>query len=120
MLVSLSLVATRSFAMQTDLKPWVQAATHIKVRTMTQKMTDNVQIDDKSTVFDVKNKLHNLEGIPTDQQSISPLWTSWHTLWLLDRTGDKLNDNQSIKQIMNTFNTDRFLLCLSLRKQNSK
>lgn len=118
MLLSLTIIATKSFTMHTsnDLKPWVKAAEQIKVRTALKYLM-NVQINDNSTVFDVKNSLLDMEGIPTEQQALYPMATNWWTLGMIDKRGDKLqDDSENIKQIMNRNNSDRFILYLSLRK----
>ena len=94
------------------LKPWVQQAAQIKIKTMT--MDIDISITNTSTVADVKNTIHAVEGIPVDIQVIHPLLTSWRSLWLINKIGSQLDDQTNIKQVMNTFNTNRFGLYLRL------
>lgn len=115
--LSLSLAPLSMLAMEPQqMAPWVQNAKTVTVRTALKTLNDGIEITDKSTIADLKVSLHDREGIPTDQQSIHPLFTSWKTLKLIDYRGPVLQDNENIKQVMNLFNTNRFILFLSLRK----
>ena len=118
--LSLSFFALPTFTMERQsLAPWVQQAQTVNVRTAMKLLNDGITITDKSTIADLKVSLFDREGIPTDQQAIHPLFTSWWTLKLRDYTGPLLQDNENLKQVMNRFNTDRFILFLSLRKSTN-
>lgn len=115
--LSLSILSISTFGMeQQALAPWVQKSNTVGVRTALKSLNEGITITDASTVADLKVSLFDLEGIPTQQQVIHPLFTSWWTLKLRDYTGPVLQDNENIKQIMTRFNTNRFILFLSLRQ----
>lgn len=116
-LLSLSIISLAALAMEKQtLAPWVQQAQTVNVRTALKTLNDGISITDTSTIADLKLSLHDREGIPSEQQVIHPLFTSWWTLKLFDKTGPVLQDDENIKQVMTRFNTNRFILFLSLRK----
>lgn len=96
----------------------VQATQEIRVRTLTKYSYVNVPIDGNSTIQDVKNILSTMKNIPANQQSLHPLWFNtgkWQLAQfrgsaLADESGPCLENNANIKNIMQKYKSDRFLL----------
>lgn len=122
--LSISFITVTSFAMEKaqDLKQWVQDAKEIRIKTALLGMSIvavkklKVPINDNTTILDVKSWLQAKERVFTHDQSLYPLQTNWWTLGLVDKQGEKLEDNQNIKQIMQDKNSDRFLMLMPLKK----
>ncbi len=115
-LLSISLITATGFAMQQGqhLKAWVLAANSIHVSTPLKLINDHLPITNNSTVLDVKTHIKDMEGIPVAQQSLFPLYYTYEIIIPSEKRGENLPDNVTIKQIMNLYDTERFLLAINL------
>lgn len=109
--LSCCLVTTSIFAMQQNqLKPWVQSATTIQIKTTKQSYTIN--IDDNTAVLDIKSELLHKEGILLAQQMLIAAGTKY---LVLPNNSPALANGMIIKAVMNEYNTDTFKLFLQSR-----
>ncbi len=96
------------------LQPWVQNASKVKVQTM--KTSFEIDIENGTTVLDVKKQLLRSEGIPVTQQSINAVRAkAWFPWFVAEERSPKLDDTKRVKEAMNEYNTDLFELYLSLK-----
>lgn len=118
-LLFLSLSALVSFScscMQNanhHLKPWVQAARDIHVKTSLKQINDHLAIDDNTTIVDVKRHIENREGISLAIQSLYALYSKG-IFSQNEVMSERLPDGENVKQIMNLYNSRRFLLVLHI------
>ena len=88
------------------LKPWVRNATMVYMRMY--KNYWQISIEETTTIATLKRKIQSSDGISAENQDIMPFWKKWWTLWLAEGHGPSLDNNQSVKQIMNDYNTNCF------------
>lgn len=138
MVLSCSFIAVSTFAMQmpgslkepfdkgSKLRTWVRNAKEIRVRVIKEsthlKIIEGTvlgiklhNIQDDTTVLDIKQRFQQDEGVSVEQQSMYPVWPLWWTLGFLEGKAAKLDNNVHIKDAMNTYNTRLFELYLQLR-----
>lgn len=96
-----------------DLKEWVKQTSIVHIETM--KMSFDISVRNDSTIEDVKSLIQNNEGIPPRQQTLRAKWNG--SLWSLGskKCSNNLEDDRYVKEVMNTYNTDRLALYLFLR-----
>lgn len=108
--LSLSLCLSSIAMEQKRLIPWVQNTNKITVASSQNRSFSSFTIDDATTVADIKKTIQHTKGISVEQQSFFPVIP-----WMFcKKTGQELDDNANIKQIISAFNTTRFLVWLSL------
>lgn len=92
---------------------WVQAARDIHVKTSLKQINDHLGIQDNSTILDIKRSIENLEAIEVSKQSLYALY-SQGIFHQNEMFSECLQDNVNVKDIMNLYNTRRFLLVIHL------
>jgi hypothetical protein len=110
---SLSLIAFQSYCMikeKDEVKLMIKNEVEIGVYIEILQKYKKIAIDDTTTVAQVKSKLSLDEGISLPQLSLHTLISSF---LFLKKKGDKLPDNQNIKQVMKDKNIDSFYLSVS-------
>jgi hypothetical protein len=118
--LSLGLAIVPAIAMenaQLELEPWVLGVPELTIKTSVDKECAKISVTNDMTVLDLKNKLQDLEGIPTYQQRVQAVWPVWLGLYQ-DRSAP-LGDDVNVKNAMSLYNTKTFALVLTLRKQTS-
>jgi len=105
--------ASLSYAMQQPLvqptfKDWVQKATSIRVDIGAKSgMSENYPITATTTILDIKNNVHTDNGIPTANQRAHALWSKPLTGGFIRECSRELRDDETVKSVMNDFNTNR-------------
>jgi hypothetical protein len=94
-----------------DMRPWVQETTLIYIEST--KLNYTFTIQDKTTISDIKKYIHHIEGIPVEQQTLSPIWKSRFAFWRTKQRPELGNANKKIKEVMHLYNTDRLALYLT-------
>ncbi len=99
-----------------DLDEQYKHANEVRIETKL-KYAGDYKVGDTTTVAYLKEKVLNREGIPVDQQSLCALRKAnkW-TLWIGSELSEPLEDDRFVKEVMNSFKTDIFLLTLHLRR----
>ncbi len=112
LLANVYVVAMPTWKNEEDFKQWVTSQKEIQVKTINNN-TINVSIHDQSTVQDIKMSLQETEGIEVERQFLFP------TFMRLGRihNGPRLENYESIKRVMNYWDTDRFLLVTKAENQ---
>jgi hypothetical protein len=89
-----------------NMRGWVKAATLIYVRM--DGLNSQFHIENSTNIMDIKKNIRKYEGVPTEYQIIKPYWKRWWTLWLTEGYGDPLKNEEIVKQVMSTQNTNLF------------
>ena len=84
-----------------------QAAKAVRIRTIKGKELETYDITNVQTILDLKRKLNSHEYAVSHQMLVAVGKIPW-TFGLLEKESDKLDDNQSIREVMARYNTDLF------------
>ena len=112
-LIVAGLVSAPVFAMQSQpLKPWVVAATQVRVTH--PQLNVKLPVMNSTTIQDLKNNLLDREGIPVDQQLLRPHTPKW---FFRTDVGPILSDSVKVKDAMSQYNTGVLGLYLTLQRR---
>jgi len=114
---SLSFAAMSARSMNTEMQPLVKKTQHIYVCTVNNKKFQFL-IHESTTALYVKQQLQAKAGVPLAQQSLYPLFTTWHNLWIFDQRGPKLHDSQKMQEIIGKYSDTLLLLTASSAKHS--
>lgn len=119
LLFNFAVFSSYTMQMTTDIqwKNWVQTAAIIKIKNI--NFTHELNIQNNTTIGDLKENLLDREGIPTHQQSLRAIMSNPMTLWLTHKYSQELQNSCLVKDVMHEYNTDCLALHLKLRSRDN-
>jgi len=111
------LAAMPAYSMNAESQPLVKKTQHIYIGTPRTTKKIWFPINESTTVLHLKQQLEAKEGVPFAQQSLFPLYSSWHSLWVSDHLGPKLQNSQNIQDVIGKY-SNLLLLITSSQKHS--
>lgn len=99
-------------------RSWVQDAKTVQIRSLFKLLDDKFSIHDATTIADIKSRLRDREGIPTNQQVIQARYTDLPTFWRYSYS-EQLDDECYVKDVMHCYNSNCLIMCLALQQQQT-
>lgn len=118
-ILSVSLVIVPALGMEktSNMQPWVQQASTIRIEHSV--WGQDLDIDDTTTILDLKNKLFGNKGIPVEGSVLRPSCGERSSRWvpysLMPKPGRELKNDENVKEIMHSHGVNCLALFLTLQ-----